>query len=122
VDRRSRPGCTTDVYTYHGYGDLVTVELDGDGDTDLDLIGEDSHGRCIALSDGYRDRESVTFWAAPGRTYFIKVRNATLIDLNTCDRISTPLLHVNLDEILIAHEFLDSASDLVDYISMEAGK
>jgi hypothetical protein len=46
------------------------------------------------------------------RKYFIKVRNATLIDLNTCDRIVTPLLHVNMDEILIAHEFLDSASDL----------
>ena len=45
------------------------------------------------------------------RRYFVKVRNATLVDLNTCDRISTPLLHVNVDEILIAHEFLDSAND-----------
>jgi hypothetical protein len=45
------------------------------------------------------------------RKYFLKVRNATLIDLNTCDRITTPLLHVNMDEILLAHEFLDSASD-----------
>ena len=46
------------------------------------------------------------------RKYFLKVRNATLIDLNTCDRISTPLLHVNMDEILLAHEFLDSAADV----------
>ncbi len=46
------------------------------------------------------------------RRYFLKVRNATLVDLNTCDRINTPLLHVNLDEILLAHEFLDGASDL----------
>jgi hypothetical protein len=45
------------------------------------------------------------------RKYFLKVRNATLIDLNTCDRITTPLLHVNMDEILLAHEFLDSAAD-----------
>jgi hypothetical protein len=45
------------------------------------------------------------------RKYFLKVRNATLVDLNTCDRIVTPLLHVNMDEILLAHEFLDSASD-----------
>lgn len=45
------------------------------------------------------------------RRYFIKVRNATLVDLNTCDRIQTPLLHVNVDEILLAHEFLDSSSD-----------
>jgi len=46
------------------------------------------------------------------RKYFVKVRNATLIDLNTCDRIQTPLLHINTDEILLAHEFLDHAGDL----------
>lgn len=46
------------------------------------------------------------------RRYFLRVRNATLVDLNTCDRISTPLLHMNMDEILMAHEFLDSAGDL----------
>lgn len=46
------------------------------------------------------------------RKYFLRIRNATLIDLNTCDRINTPLLHVNMDEILIAHEFLDSANDM----------
>ena len=45
------------------------------------------------------------------RRYFLKIRNATLIDLNTCDRIQTPLLHVNMDEILLAHEFLDVAGD-----------
>jgi len=45
------------------------------------------------------------------RKYFLKVKNATLVDLNTCDRITTPVLHVNLDEILLAHEFLDTASD-----------
>jgi hypothetical protein len=45
------------------------------------------------------------------RRYFLKVRNATLVDLNTCDRITTPVLHVNMDEILLAHEFLDTAND-----------
>jgi hypothetical protein len=45
------------------------------------------------------------------RRYFLKIRNATLVDLNTCDRIATPILHVNLDEVLLAHEFLDSAND-----------
>ncbi len=45
------------------------------------------------------------------RRYFLKIRNATLVDLNTCDRISTPVLNVNVDEILLAHEFLDSAND-----------
>ena len=37
------------------------------------------------------------------RRYFVKVRDATLIDLNSCERIQTPLLHVNVDEILLAH-------------------
>ena len=45
------------------------------------------------------------------RKYFLKIRNATLIDLNTADRIQTPLLHINMDEILLAHEFLDVAGD-----------
>jgi hypothetical protein len=45
------------------------------------------------------------------RRYFIKVRDATLVDLNSCERINTPLLHVNVDEILVAHEFLDSGGD-----------
>ncbi|QDU86389.1 hypothetical protein Pla163_35400 [Planctomycetes bacterium Pla163] len=43
--------------------------------------------------------------------YFIKVRDATLIDLNSRERIQTPLVHVNLSEILVAHEFLDSTTD-----------
>jgi hypothetical protein len=45
------------------------------------------------------------------RKYFIKVRDATLIDLNSRDRISTPLLHVNVDEILLAHELIETAGD-----------
>ena len=45
------------------------------------------------------------------RRYFIKVHDATLVDLNSCERIQTPLVHVNLDEILLAHEFLDSGGD-----------
>jgi len=45
------------------------------------------------------------------RRYFIKVRDATLIDLSSRERIQTPLVHVNLDEILVAHEFLDSTTD-----------
>jgi hypothetical protein len=45
------------------------------------------------------------------RKYFLKVRDATLIDLNSCERINTPLLHVNVDEILLGHEFLDGCGD-----------
>ena len=45
------------------------------------------------------------------RKYFVRVRDATLIDLNSKDRIQTPLLHVNVDEILMAHELIDTAGD-----------
>ena len=45
------------------------------------------------------------------RKYFLRVRDATLVDLRTRDRIQTPLLHVNVDEILMAHELLDEAGD-----------
>ena len=45
------------------------------------------------------------------RKYFVRVREATLIDLNSRDRISTPLLHVNVDEILVAHELIETAGD-----------
>lgn len=45
------------------------------------------------------------------RKYFIRIRDATLIDLNSRDRIQTPLLHVNVDEILLAHELIETAGD-----------
>jgi len=45
------------------------------------------------------------------RKYHLKIRNATLVDLGTQDRIQTPLLHINVDEIILAHEFLDNAGD-----------
>jgi hypothetical protein len=45
------------------------------------------------------------------RKFFIKVRDATLIDLNSRDRVQTPLLHVNVDEILLAHELIETAGD-----------
>jgi hypothetical protein len=45
------------------------------------------------------------------RKYVLKVKDATLIDLNSRDRIHTPLLHINLDEILLAHELIETAGD-----------
>lgn len=45
------------------------------------------------------------------RKYFLKVRDATLVDLGTRDRIQTPLLHVNIEEVLLAHELVDGAGD-----------
>ncbi len=45
------------------------------------------------------------------RKYFLRVRDVTLIDLNSKDQIQTPLLHMNVDEVLLAHEYLDEAGD-----------
>lgn len=45
------------------------------------------------------------------RKFFLRVRDATLVDLQSRERITTPLLHVNVDEILLAHEFIDGAGD-----------
>ena len=45
------------------------------------------------------------------RKYFLRVRDVTLIDLKSSQQIKTPLLHMNVDEVLLAHEFLDEAGD-----------
>lgn len=45
------------------------------------------------------------------RRAFLRVRDVTLVDLTSRERIQTPLLHMNVDEILLAHEFLDEAGD-----------
>ena len=45
------------------------------------------------------------------RKTFLRVRDCTLIDLGSRDQIHTPLLHMNVDEVLVAHEFLDEAGD-----------
>jgi len=45
------------------------------------------------------------------RKYFLKIEDATMVDLVTRDRIQTPLLHMNVDEILLAHELIVTAGD-----------
>ena len=45
------------------------------------------------------------------RKFFVRVRDATLIDLSSRDRIQTPLVHVNVDEIILAHELIETAGD-----------
>ena len=57
---------------------------------------ENKYTRLSRLLDGHRKS-------------FLRVRDVTLIDLVSRERIQTPLLHMNLDEILMAHEFLDEA-------------
>ena len=59
---------------------------------------ENKYTRLSQLLDGHRRR-------------FLKIKDATLVDLKSRDRIQTPQLHVNLDEVLMAHEFLDTAGD-----------
>jgi hypothetical protein len=45
------------------------------------------------------------------RKTFLRIRDVTLVDLRSRERIQTPLLHMNVDEVLLAHEFLDEAGD-----------
>jgi hypothetical protein len=42
---------------------------------------------------------------------FLPLRDVILIDLNSRERIQTPQLQINLNEILLAHEYLDEAGD-----------
>ncbi|HKE00858.1 MAG TPA: hypothetical protein VKE69_07610 [Planctomycetota bacterium] len=45
------------------------------------------------------------------RSRFITVRDATLIDLRNRNTIRTPRILVNMERIVLAHEFIDTASD-----------
>lgn len=42
---------------------------------------------------------------------FLRIRDVTLVDLNSRERIQTPLLLMNVEEVLLAHEYLDEAGD-----------
>lgn len=45
------------------------------------------------------------------RTNFISVRDAVLVDLVNRNTIRTPRVLVNVDRIVLAHEFIDASSD-----------
>ena len=45
------------------------------------------------------------------RGQFVTVRDATLIDVRSRNVIQTPKILVNVDRVVLAHEFLDTASD-----------
>jgi hypothetical protein len=54
------------------------------------------------------------------RNQFICVRDATLVDVRSRNVIQTPRILVNVDRVVLAHEFLDVASDLIQkHISQE---
>ena len=42
---------------------------------------------------------------------FLAIHEATMVDLKSHQRIETPRVYVNLDEVVFAHEFLDIAGD-----------
>ncbi len=46
------------------------------------------------------------------RRLFVPVREATLVDLQSRERVITPRVHVRLDEIVLAHELVDVGGDL----------
>ncbi|MCB9883671.1 MAG: hypothetical protein H6834_17920 [Planctomycetes bacterium] len=45
------------------------------------------------------------------RKNFLPIRDATLIDLATRQRVETPLVFVRVNEIILAHEYLDVKGD-----------
>lgn len=43
--------------------------------------------------------------------HFLCVEGAAMVDLKSRQRINTPRVFVNLNEVILAHEFLDTAGD-----------
>jgi hypothetical protein len=69
-------GSVTYFERFYG-GELATVSIVGDGDTDLDIFVYDAQGRLVAQGIGPTDIETVS-WFVPGnqiQTYRIVVRN-----------------------------------------------
>lgn len=67
---------SSNYYTYDCYrGGSVGVALEGDGDTDIDVIVTDSRGNVVASDIDYTDICVVQFFARSGVTYSIEVRN-----------------------------------------------
>ena len=56
-------------------GDMVTVVVRGDGDTDLDLFILDGFGRTVVSDQRSGDYCMVTFTVTRGGTFPIRVRN-----------------------------------------------
>lgn len=69
--------------------------------TDAFLVKGRVEGKFARLSkvlNGYKKR-------------FVVLSSATMVDLRRGDTIRTPRVHVNLREIVLAHEFVDPAGD-----------
>lgn len=56
-------------------GEVTTVSIVGDGDTDLDLYVYDANNNLIASGIGLSDRETVSFVPHVTSTFRIEVRN-----------------------------------------------
>ncbi len=56
-------------------GQYVCVQIDGDDDTDLDLLVYDPAGRLVGQDLSFDDEEEVCFTAQRGGNYRIEVRN-----------------------------------------------
>ncbi|MFQ5504046.1 MAG: hypothetical protein ACE5F1_04510 [Planctomycetota bacterium] len=69
--------------------------------TDAFLIKGSIQGKFRRLS-AYLEEEFVSFLA---------LSSASMVDLRNGEVIRTPRVHVNLDEVILAHELLDSSSD-----------
>jgi hypothetical protein len=65
-------------YTYTAYfygGQVNSVQVSGDGDTDLDLYVYDEYGYLVAEDEGWGDECYVSWYQRWGGTYTIKIVN-----------------------------------------------
>lgn len=56
------------------------------------------------------------------RANFISVRDATLVDIKSRNIIKTPRILVNIDRIVLAHEFLDASDFYLKKIAEATGR
>jgi hypothetical protein len=67
---------STAAWTVWGYkGQAITVRVNGDGDTDLDLYVFDDNGRLIVFDEDPDDFPVVTFTVLRSSRFTVEVRN-----------------------------------------------
>jgi len=72
--RIAAEGVRTFTICFHG-GETAHIDIEGDGDTDLDLYVYDSRGNLVVSATDYSDKCCVMWVPIRGECYTIKVLN-----------------------------------------------